>query len=114
MNWYLKVLREHYSDFAGRARRREYWMFVLVNMIAVVLLGVTGTLVKLPWLSMLYGLGVLVPSLAVSVRRLHDIGRSGRLLLVSLVPVAGGIYLLYLFCLDGEKKLNRWGANPKA
>lgn len=89
-------------------------MFVLVNMIAVVLLGVTGTLVKLPWLSMLYGLGVLVPSLAVSVRRLHDIGRSGRLLLVSLVPVAGGIYLLYLFCLDGEKKLNRWGANPKA
>lgn len=89
-------------------------MFVLVNMIAVVLLGVIGTLVKLPWLSMLYGLGVLVPSLAVSVRRLHDIGRSGRLLLVSLVPVAGGIYLLYLFCLDGEKKLNRWGANPKA
>lgn len=89
-------------------------MFVLVNIIVVVLLGVTSTLVKLPWLSMLYGLGVLVPSLAVSARRLHDIGRSGRLLLVSLVPVAGGIYLLYLFCLDGEKKLNRWGANPKA
>jgi uncharacterized membrane protein YhaH (DUF805 family) len=113
MNWYLRVIREHYADFGGRARRKEYWMFVLVNMCIMVLLGIIGALIKLPWISMVYGLGVLLPSLAVSVRRLHDRGKSGWMLLISLIPVAGGIYLLYLFCLDGEKKLNAWGANPK-
>ena len=114
MNWYLKVVKEHYADFKGRARRKEYWMFVLFNILIAALLGILGVLIKFPYLSTLYGLAVLVPSLAVGVRRLHDIGRSGWMLLISLIPVIGSLYLLYLFCLDSEPKSNAWGANPKA
>ena len=114
MNWYLTVIKEHYADFHGRARRKEYWMFVLVNMVILIVLGIAGTLVRFPLLSVIYGLATLAPGIAVGVRRLHDTGRSGWMLLISLVPIIGSLYLLYLFCLDGEKKLNAWGANPKA
>ncbi|WP_302028228.1 DUF805 domain-containing protein [Bacteroides caecimuris] len=113
MYWYFLVMREHYADFGGRARRKEYWMFMLVNMCIISLLCIAGALSGCPWICMVYGLYVLLPCVAVSVRRLHDRGKSGWLLLVSLIPVAGVAYLLYLFSLDGQKKLNAWGANPK-
>jgi len=83
MNWYLKVLKQ-YADFQGRARRKEYWMFVLFNLIfafvAMYLDRIIGTtMVGLPYgvIYILYALAVLIPSLAVGVRRLHDIGKSG-------------------------------------
>ena len=114
MNYYLDVLKNHYADFNGRARRKEYWMFTLGNLIVAVVIGVVAGLIKFPLLVSLYGLAVLVPGLAVCVRRLHDIGKSGWWVLIGLVPVIGGIWLLVLMCLDGEPNENQWGANPKA
>lgn len=113
MNWYLKVVKEHYADFKGRARRREYWMFTLFNLIIMVVLTIIGILLRFPFIQTIYGLAVLVPALAVCVRRLHDLGKSGWLLLLSLIPLVN-LYLIYLFCLEGEKKSNAWGPNPKA
>jgi len=119
MNWYLKVLKQ-YADFQGRARRKEYWMFVLFNLIfafiAMYLDRIIGTTMGgLPYgvIYMLYGLAVLIPSLAVGVRRLHDIGKSGWMLLVSLIPFVGVIWLIILFVTDSNPGENQYGANPK-
>lgn len=119
MNWYLKVLRQ-YGDFEGRARRKEYWMFVLINILVGFIFTVlddmfgladeeTGTGV----FSTLYGLAVLIPSLAVSVRRLHDTGRSGWWILIVLIPVLGAIWLIVLLATDGKPGQNQYGINPK-
>jgi len=119
MNWYLKVLKQ-YADFQGRARRTEYWMFVLFNLIfAIVAMfldrTIGTTLGGLPYgvIYILYALAVLVPSLAVGVRRLHDIGKSGWMLLVSLIPIIGAIWLLILFVTEGNTGENKYGPNPK-
>ncbi|MCU0461747.1 MAG: DUF805 domain-containing protein [Bacteroidales bacterium] len=120
MKWYLKVLKQ-YADFNGRARRTEYWMFVLFNIIfltiAIVLDNVIGTTFgDLPYgfLYLIYALAVLIPGLAVVVRRLHDTGRSGWWILISLVPLIGAIWLLVLMLLDSEPEENEYGPNPKA
>ncbi len=98
MNWYLKVVKEHYADFKGRARRKEYWMFALVNVIITIVLAIIGALIKFPLIQTIYGLLVLVPGIAVGVRRLHDVGKSGWMLLLALIPLFGTLYLIYLFC----------------
>lgn len=114
MEWYLKVIKEHYADFNGRARRKEYWMFVLFNfIISAVLQIVFGKLLGLNFIASLYGLAVLVPGIAVGVRRLHDIGKSGWWLLLALIPIVN-FYLIYLLCVDSQPEANQWGANPKA
>ena len=119
MNWYLKVLKQ-YVDFNGRARRKEYWMFILFNAIfasaAMVLDNVLGIAMEGIGYGPLYGLYVLaliIPSIAVGVRRLHDIGKSGWMMLISLIPLIGGIWLLVLFVTDGNLGENEYGANPK-
>ena len=104
MNWYLTCLKEHYADFKGRARRKEYWMFVLFNVIVSMVLTILGGLIKCSWIGSLYSLAVLVPSLAVSVRRLHDTGRSGWWILISLIPVVGAIWLIVLLCSTASPK----------
>ena len=113
MNWYLTCLKEHYADFKGRVRRKEYWMFVLFNVIVSMVLTILGGLIKCSWIGSLYSLAVLVPILAVSVRRLHDTGRSGWWILISLIPVVGAIWLIVLLCLDSQPEANEWGENPK-
>jgi len=114
MNWYLQVLQK-YAEFNGRARRTEYWMFVLFNFIAYVVLGIVGRIIHLPvLLTAIYGLGVLIPSLAVSVRRLHDTDRSGWWLLVGLIPLIGVIVLLVFAIQEGQASQNQYGPNPKA
>lgn len=124
MNWYLKVLKQ-YTDFSGRARRKEYWMYTLFNVLfsiaAMVIDNVLGLSFELQGQSMGYGyvyvlyvLFVLIPGLAVAVRRLHDVGKSGWFLLIGLIPLIGSIWLLVLFCTDGESNSNKWGNNPKA
>ena len=131
MNWYVKVLKQ-YVDFGGRARRTEFWMFTLINVIITVALqvvdGFLGTGmntasaggggvsfgVSLGILSGLYSLAVLLPSLAVSVRRLHDTGRTGWWLLISLVPFVGWIVLLVFEVLAGNPGPNKYGPDPKA
>jgi len=131
MNEYLNVIRHHYADFSGRARRREYWMFTLINGLISVILQLpfqlenaaavaNGTeylptglgLVSLV-LTVVYGLALLLPSLAVSIRRLHDTGRSGWWLLIGLIPLVGTLVLLIFTVLDSQPGANKWGPNPK-
>jgi len=119
MNWYLQVLKK-YAEFNGRARRKEYWMFALFNIIflivAMIIDNVAGTTIGgLPYglFYFVYVLAVFIPGLAVSVRRLHDVGKSGWFYLIILIPIVGAIWLLVLFCTDGVIGQNEYGTNPK-
>ena len=118
MEWYIKVLKQ-FSDFETRARRKEYWMFTLFSVIISSILTLIdnnlGTAVNTGTglLSGIYSLIILVPTLAVGVRRLHDVGKSGWMLLVALIPLIGVIWILILFCKDSHLEENKWGANPK-
>ena len=119
MNWYLEVLKK-YAVFGGRSRRKEYWMFVLFNIIVSVVLAVldsmSGTMsatLGMGLLGGLYSLAVLVPGLAVSVRRLHDTNRSGWWLLIVLIPLVGAIVLIVFMAQDGTPGENGYGSNPK-
>jgi len=114
-----------YADFSGRSRRKEYWMFVLFNVLVVmVLLIVSGILGLLTGeedigvgavvaLLVVYSLATIVPSLAVKVRRLHDQNKSGWFVLLTLVPF-GGIVLLIFMVIEGTPGPNRFGPDPKA
>lgn len=120
MSWYIAVLKK-YLVFNGRARRKEYWMFVLINSIIGVILSfidqVTGTVnleSGLGVLGSIYTLAVLLPSLAVAVRRLHDTGRSGWWLFILFLPIIGVLVLLFFFLSDSESAANAYGDNPKA
>ena len=120
MDWYLKVLK-NYVGFSGRARRKEYWMFTLFSVIFAVVamildnvLGLASKEIGYGPIYGLYALAVLLPSLAVSVRRLHDTDRSGWWLLIALIPFLGGIVLLVFMVLEGNHSDNRFGPDPKA
>ncbi|WP_046508297.1 DUF805 domain-containing protein [Streptomyces odonnellii] len=113
MNWYLGVLK-NYAGFSGRARRTEFWMFVLFNLIVQIVLTVIDSVIGLnSVLSGLYALAVLIPSLAVSVRRLHDTDKSGWLLLLGLIPLVGGIILIVFSATAGTAGPNKYGHDPK-
>lgn len=119
MNWYLYVLK-NYVTFSGRARRQEYWMFFLFNMLISLGLGVLDFIAEtysvkyeMGLFSGLYSLLVLLPSIAVIVRRLHDTNRSGWWILISLIPLVGVLVLLVFMCLDSQPGKNRFGVNPK-
>jgi uncharacterized membrane protein YhaH (DUF805 family) len=120
LSWYLQALKK-YAVFSGRSRRMEYWYFVLFNILVSIvlgaidglLLGTRGSYVGAGLLSGIYGLAILIPSLAVSVRRLHDIDRSGWWILIALVPLIGTIVLLVFALLEGTPGANRYGPNPK-
>ncbi|MED4585781.1 DUF805 domain-containing protein [Brevibacillus choshinensis] len=112
MHWYLDVLKQ-YVAFSGRARRQEYWMFMLFSIIISVILAIVENLIGIPnVLTGIYSLAVLLPSLSVLFRRLHDTGRSGWWFLISLIPVIGSIVLLVFTCLDSTED-NQYGPNPK-
>jgi uncharacterized membrane protein YhaH (DUF805 family) len=119
MNWYLKVLKQ-YADFSGRARRKEYWMFVLLNLIFAIvamildnILGLTVGILPYGVFYVLYTLAVFIPGLAVAVRRLHDVGKSGWMILIALIPLIGVIWLLVLMVTDSNPGKNQYGSNPK-
>jgi uncharacterized membrane protein YhaH (DUF805 family) len=113
MEEYLKVVRDNYANFEGRARRKEYWMFALINMVISLILTFGGRAIGAEWIGSLYSLAVLVPGIAVAVRRLHDIGKSGWWLLIALIPLVGAIWLIVLLATDGTKEDNEYGASPK-
>lgn len=114
MEWYLKVLK-NYVGFSGRARRKEYWMFYLFNAIAMIILSIVDNVLgTYPLFYGLYSLAILLPSLAVAFRRLHDIGRSGAWILIGLIPFIGAIILLVFACTDSQPDDNQYGPNPKA
>ena len=113
MNWYLGCWRK-YAEFSGRARRQEFWMFVLFNFLATFVAGfLDGLLGTGGVLYGLYYLAVLIPSFAVSVRRLHDTDHSGWWIFINLIPLIGFIILLVFLCSDSKPGSNRFGANPK-
>jgi uncharacterized membrane protein YhaH (DUF805 family) len=117
MNWYLKVLKQ-YADFNGRARRQELWMFILFNLIFSIVINIIDKFATVPMMGfgligVLYSLFILIPSLAVWVRRLHDINKSGWMILVGLIPLVGAIWLIVLGATDGTPGENEYGKNPK-
>lgn len=122
MEWY-RMVWEKYAQFEGRSRRKEYWMFQLINtLVSMALCGGSiglffagrgqSTAIAMGILCGLYGVASFVPSLAVTVRRLHDIGRSGWWLLISLIP-GGGLVVLVFSILDGTRGPNSYGPDPK-
>jgi uncharacterized membrane protein YhaH (DUF805 family) len=116
MHWYTDVLRK-YAVFGGRARRREYWMFTLVNLIiSGILYGLyfstRSTILAI--IVSLYSLAVLLPSLGVLIRRLHDTGRTGWWFFIPLIPLVGAVWLFVLTVLNGTRGPNRYGPDPKA
>lgn len=115
MNWYISVLKQ-YAVFSGRARRTEYWMFVLCNVIVMLLLGMVDKLIggDNELISSIYSLAVLLPSLAVAARRLHDTDHSAWWLLLGLIPVIGTLVLIYFMVCNGQQGPNRFGDDPKA
>ena len=119
MSWYLEALKK-YAVFSGRSRRMEYWYFVLFNIIVAVVLSLidrlTGTFSaasNIGLLSGIYALAVLIPTLAVTVRRLHDIDRTGWWILINLIPLIGTIVLLVFELTPGTPGSNRFGPDPK-
>ena len=115
MQWYLAVLK-NYVGFSVRGRRTEYWMFTLVNAVIIVILSVIGVIPHLGFfliLAYLYELAIVLPSLAVTVRRLHDTSKSGWWILIGLIPIVGGIVLLVFTVLPGDRGPNQYGDDPK-
>lgn len=120
MSWFLQALRK-YATFDGRAQRSEYWYFFLFYLLIVIALSIVDALLGtfseeegIGLLSGLFVLAMLIPSLAVGARRLHDIGRSAWWLLLALVPIVGTIMLLVFAVRDSEPGTNAYGPNPKA
>lgn len=113
MNWYLEVLKK-YATFSGRARRKEYWMFVLFNMIFTFIITFVDSRLKLRgFFAGIYAIAIIIPSIAVCVRRLHDIGKSGAWYFISFIPLIGSIWKLVLMCREGDYGINEYGENPK-
>ena len=108
INNYISVFK-NYSNFSGRAGRREYWMFFAANFCACMILSLIDAAIGIPVLGLLYILAALVPGIAVSIRRLHDGDRSGWWMLVGCVPFLGAIGLLVLMALPGTPSSNRFG-----
>lgn len=113
MHYFLDVMKK-YAVFEGRARRKEYWMFQLIAfLISIGLIIIDTILGSFNILQMIFSVAILLPSLGVSIRRLHDIGKSGWWLFIALIPLIGGIWLLILHCNEGDNGSNRYGSDPK-
>ncbi|QDU51687.1 DUF805 domain-containing protein [Gimesia panareensis] len=118
MNWYLTVIKK-YAEFSGRARRKEYWMFALMNFLISILISIVGGLIGKSdgliavSLSGVYTLFIFLPSLAVTVRRLHDTNKSGWWFFIVFVPLVGPIVLLIFMVIDSDPDTNAYGPNPK-
>jgi len=119
MNWYLEVLKK-YAVFEGRAQRAEYWYFVLFTILISIVLAfidiATGSFNEQAGIGMLggiYALAVLIPSIAVGVRRLHDTNRTGWWILIGFIPIIGFIVLIVFFMIDSDPSANEYGDNPK-
>ena len=109
-----KKMFTNYTTFTGRTHRKDYWGAVLINFIIGVVLGILAEILSIfGILSCLYSLAVLVPGIAMSIRRMHDIGKSGWFVLLGLIPFVGWIIVLVLACIDSDPEENIYGPNPK-
>lgn len=113
MNYYIEVIK-NYAVFTGRSRRAEYWMFILFNFLIAFILGIIDFVLEMQGiLGGLYMLALLIPGIAVAIRRLHDIDKSGWWILISLIPLIGSIVLLVFMVTDSTPGANQYGLNPK-
>ena len=112
MNYYLQAF-QRYADFSGRSRRSEFWYFYLFHILAVIVASIIDGITGQPIFIILYLLASFIPTLAVVVRRLHDIGKSGWYYFVSLIPLVGSIILIVFLVTDSQAGYNQWGENPK-
>lgn len=117
--WYHKVIL-NYANYSGRARRQEYWYFTLVNVLVNLVMGIIDRVIgsvmqmgNLGFFGVIYALFIMIPSIVVTVRRLHDSGRVGWWALIAFVPIIGILVLLYFLIQDSEEGSNQYGANPK-
>ena len=122
MNWFLDVMKNKYATFTGRARRKEFWMYFLVVAIIEIALSIILSILGLiggvfviigSFITVLFGLVIIIPTLALWMRRLHDTGKSGWWLLINIIPVVGSIVLLIFALLDSQPGDNKYGPNPK-
>ncbi|MCQ2202552.1 MAG: DUF805 domain-containing protein [Bacteroidales bacterium] len=123
-DYFKKAVFENYANFSGRARRKEYWYFCLTLFILNMLMQVVSAISSVESSSSILVLGLsivlllaymclIIPNISLSIRRLHDIGKSGWYLLIGFIPLVGGIILLVWFCREGETGPNKWGPDPK-
>ena len=115
MKWYFKVIWQ-YFDFTGRARRKEFWFFTLCNIFILWALSSIDTYTENEYFSIaayIFFALIFIPSITVSLRRLHDVGKTGWNLLLILIPIIGWLWLLMLLWFVGEPRQNKWGAYPK-
>ncbi len=119
MKWFIDAMKKAFN-FSDRSRRKEYWMFILATVIISIVLTIVDTVAGLELaedvgiLSTLFSLAIIIPSISVTVRRLHDIGKSGWWVLIGLIPIVGFIVLLVFTVKDSEAAPNAYGKNPKA
>jgi uncharacterized membrane protein YhaH (DUF805 family) len=114
IGYWKKVVLENYANFNGRARRAEFWWYFLANLIISIVFNVLAAAASFfAILSLIYALAVLIPGLAVGVRRLHDTGRSGWWLLIALIPIVGIIVLIVFFAQDTTPGVNDYGMSEK-
>lgn len=113
MNWFVEVLKK-YAVFSGRARRKEYWMFTLISSLIYLGLVILGLAMDTEVPEIVFAVAIFLPSLAVSVRRLHDTGRSGWWVLIGLVPCVGSIIMIIFMATEGQRDANQYGPDPKA
>ena len=123
IDWWKKVVFQNYANFSGRARRSEYWYFVLGQFVLIIpfyAIGMVGLLNENPTLSVIgiavYALAILgtfIPALAVAVRRLHDTNKSGWYYFIVLIPFIGAIVVLVWFFTEGDRFTNQYGSDPK-
>jgi len=116
--WFLKPIKEKFADFNGRARRKEYWMFnlfvwIISSILNLIDLAIGTYVSSIAILSTVFSLIVMIPSLALSVRRLHDVNKSGWYLLLWLLPIIGWIWLFVLLVTEGDQGKNEYGPDPK-
>lgn len=116
MHYYTDALKQ-YAVFSGRTNRKPFWMFVLLNFLVSVAISIVANIIfsteVAQIVSWLYALAILLPSLGIAARRLHDIGKSAWWLLIGLIPLVGAIVLIVFYCLDSQPETNAYGPNPK-
>lgn len=112
MNYFLDPIVNNYANFNGRTGRKEFWMFILLNIIVSFVVGFVAGMFGLKIISTFYMLAVFIPGLAISVRRLHDTNHSGWLFLLNFIPIIGWLILFYFYILDSDSSDNLYGPNP--
>lgn len=120
IEWYKKVVFENYANFSGRARRSEYWYYGLTTIIIFIIAAIIDNVTGLAFetigygpVYLVYALLTFIPGLAVTVRRLHDVGKSGWFYFIVLLPIIGAFWLLYLLIKEGDQGTNQYGSDPK-